>query len=997
MKACLRKREEEILGFVPSTLKKQKNNTKFLHVVIIVFAILAFPFQLLAQEYNYEAESVILSNGAEVQNADACSGGKQVGYLGGNQNGTVSATVDVDQEGDYNLSLSYCAADSRSIYVSVNDNERVEVECPSSGGWGTPASIEIQVILESGQNTLVFDNPQGWSPNLDMFSLSLIPVYNIAGKVEKAGIGISGVTVSLVGAMFATVITDENGGYVFTNVLSGKNYTIRPASEGTVFSPPYLNIDSLDGDKNDQNFIGFDNCNDCVAKLSFGTVGEIRYYLKNGTFSVFDGDQKIIDQAYCIVRNGEEEINSMDYSSRIATVEDIADGFGSGKKLTISISVSSSVVMEQMFYAYPDHGYFMTEVFLEGEEVSSNYMAPLITNDANIYQIGDNRFLSVPFDNDAFIRYKSVAFHDLTQASSSEVTAFYDNESRFGLVVGSVEHETWKTGVQGEGAGGQLSLLSAWGGYTNYDVTRDLNPHGSISGQKIKSPKLFVGYYSDWRVGMEEYGQANAIAEPKYIFDWDKPTPFGWNSWGAIQADLSLDKAKAVVDFFVQSLPKFRNGETAYIDLDSFWDNMTDNDDYSPLIEFVTYCWRKGLKPGIYWGPFVDWGKWDNQVEGSTYNYASTWTKVKGEYHDFDGGRAMDPTHPATLARIKYLIDRLVSCGFEMIKLDFLGHATVEADSYYDPEVTTGMQAYRKGMEYLVDQLKGKMLVYAAISPNLATARYVHTRRIACDAFSNLDATGYTLNSNTYGWWQGQMYDFIDGDHIVFGTSSIGENHARLASGLINGTFINGDDFSTYGQWTERAVSLLQNEDILDVARDGKTFRPVEGNSESGSSEIFTKENEDGYDVIIVNYSDAKTYNLDFDRLGIDGSGFTVKELYSGETLESDGRSLSAKVAARDAVILHFSNDIASSVNNPAIEPDDQVYPNPTNDKVCIRMKSPMQTLYVCSIEGRILQKYEHVGLNEMDVDLGGYCGGLYLITVIKGDGQKITCKIVRK
>ncbi len=39
----------------------------------------------------------------------------------------------------------------------------------------------------------------------------------------------------------------------------------------------------------------------------------------------------------------------------------------------------------------------------------------------------------------------------------------------------------------------------------------------------------------------------------------------------------------------------------------------------------------------------------------------------------------MDPTHPATRDRIAYLIKRFRETGFEMIKIDFIGHAAIEA------------------------------------------------------------------------------------------------------------------------------------------------------------------------------------------------------------------------------------------------------------------------------------------------------------------------------
>ena len=74
-------------------------------------------------------------------------------------------------------------------------------------------------------------------------------------------------------------------------------------------------------------------------------------------------------------------------------------------------------------------------------------MAPVnVDSISGFLQAGDNRALFVPFDNDKWIRYQShpLGFDTLV---SYEVTAIFNNESRNGLVIGSVEHDNWKTGI----------------------------------------------------------------------------------------------------------------------------------------------------------------------------------------------------------------------------------------------------------------------------------------------------------------------------------------------------------------------------------------------------------------------------------------------------------------------------------------------------------------------------------------------------------------------
>lgn len=649
--------------------------------------------------------------------------------------------------------------------------------------------------------------------------------------------------------------------------------------------------------------------------IPFGKQSKLVYHTNQGSYDVYVSGQKIISSAFSVVKNLDHEISSKDYTLTTKKETVLKDNIGAGKKYTITLSKKGLPDMEQVFYTYPNVDYFLTEVILKGTNLKSNYMAPLVSESVNLYAKGDNRSLFVPFDNDAFVRYDARPMDKQIENSSSEVAAFYDNDSRKGLIIGSVEHMIWKTGIKSIGFQDQLSSLSVFGGYSEEKVTRDKGIHGSINGSLLKSPKIFVGYFQDWRKGLDAYGQTNRKLETPYVFNWTKPVPFGWNSWGVIQEKLSYEKAIATVDFFTSQLPGFRNGNTAYIDLDSFWDNFTGgmSGDYTRLKQFADYCKSKGLEPGVYWAPFTDWGFKSNgerQVEGSNYKFSEIWTKVKGGYHDFDGGRAIDPTHPGTKKRIDYIIDRLKSCGFKMIKIDFLGHAAIEADSFYDKNTTTGMQAYRTGMEYLVDRMDGQMLIYAAISPGMATGRYAHIRRIACDAWKTMKDTEYTLNSVNYGWWQTHVYNHIDADHVVFATESKGTNRARLISSIITGSIITGDDFTTEGIWQQQAKDLLQNQQLLNISRSGKAFSPVDGNTGDQANALFISTIKGETYLAILNYgTEKRTFKVSLARLGLKNKSVQVVDLIS-QASSNEKSEITLALDGHDATIIKIKTKL---------------------------------------------------------------------------------------
>lgn len=611
--------------------------------------------------------------------------------------------------------------------------------------------------------------------------------------------------------------------------------------------------------------------------IPFGTENELILHQKSGSFSVKYSGKIIISNATAAFSANKKDYTSADYNGYKVQQRPIKDELGRGIEVKLTAEAPGKPTISRYFYCYPAHEFILTQLAISGPTMlRSNRMMPLGSKEVQLLHGEEVRTLFVPFDNDTFITYRASPISSDTQISA-EVGAVFDNPSRHGLIIGSVNHMDWKTGVKTAGQKAAIHELEVWAGYCDVNVTRDSMIHGTLSGTTLRSPKIFVGYFTDWRTGMEDYAKTGRLIEPPYIKPWDKATPIGWNSWGVIKEHLNYEQAKGVVDFFDHDIPFFRNDDhTAFIDLDSFWDNMVPgglSGDFSRLKDFSAYCKEKGLEPGVYWAPFTDWGfngDPNRVAEGSHYKFSEMWTKTNKGYHDLDGGRALDPTHPGTKARIAYVINKLKDCGFKMIKIDFLAHAAIESPSFSDRNITTGMQAYRVGMECLADNLANTMLVYAAISPSLATARYAHMRRIACDAWKSIRDTEYTLNSVNYGWWQTYLYDYIDADHLVFEQESKEANRARLISGLITGSVILGDDYSKAASWQRHIKEWLKSPHINELLQSGKAFRPVEGNTGTKTNPLFIRHDKKTIYLAVFNFNQhPTTLHIDAERIGL--------------------------------------------------------------------------------------------------------------------------------
>lgn len=663
---------------------------------------------------------------------------------------------------------------------------------------------------------------------------------------------------------------------------------------------------------------------------------EIVYDESNKTLDYTYNGKSILSGVYVHAKTNTKTLKSSDYEVPTLDKESVSDKFGSGTKYTLTYA-GQDANLEQVFYFYPGKDYFLTEAYVQSDNsISSNYIAPVVTTTRNAFlpQSSDNRVLTVPFDNDGFVRYGSYPLS--TDSVSFEVTSIFNGKQRDGLVIGSVEHDVWKTGVRFSTKDNRyIDYLECFGGIT-HKLTRDINSstkkeHGSISGKSLKSPKVLVGYFEDWRKGMETYADANAtIAPPR---KWEKATPFGWNSWSGMETKVNYEGVIDVSDFIKNQLsPKSFDSDAVYIGLDSWWnENFTEQQ----LIDFVKHCEANGQKAGIYMTPFSDWWGDDGAervMEGTNgkYKYKDAYLYSNGKPIKIES-KALDPTHPGTKMMMKYNIDRFKAWGFKYIKLDFINNATLEADSFYEEGVTTGVQAYNHGMQYLVDLCGEDIFLALSIAPTFP-AQYGHSKRISCDTWGQMSEheshTGYMLNSLSFGWWLDRVYAFNDGDHLIFHDRESrklykeGENRARITSGAITGLYMLGDNLSLKGSYQgsqeirDRNLQIATNAEINEIAKLGKSFYPVEGYLASGydRSESFFMLEEGNYTYLaIFNFKDnaALEGSIELSRLGVE-SGLIkeIKELWTGQIVEVEDNDVPYSVPSQDVRVFKIEREV---------------------------------------------------------------------------------------
>lgn len=544
------------------------------------------------------------------------------------------------------------------------------------------------------------------------------------------------------------------------------------------------------------------------------------------------------------------------------------------------------------------------------------------------------RVLHVPFDNDMWFRYESKPVPEIKDGqtfSSDEVTAVYDNTSRNALVLGSIAHDTWKTAIDVQAAGGHISSLDIYGGISSptgvRTDTHDTIPHGLVHGEHVTSPCIFIGAFSDWREGLEAYGKANAAVHPPLV--WPAGAPVGWNSWGAYAEKINDQRYLNVAAFLRDSLvPQgFSRNKIVYVNLDAFWSRLdaVQLADAAEIIHGMQGADGVRFEPGIYWTPFAYWSDdLDAYVEGTNMKYRYRDILLKAPDGSFlpkvDGGRAIDPSHPANKMRIDYTLKQFQKLGFTYLKLDFLAHGSLEG-AHYDPAIQTGVQAYNEGMQQVVDAAAGKMFLSLSIAP-LFPSGYGHARRLSCDTKGHVDggdqSTEYMLNSLTYGWWTAGNQYIADPDHIVLGVKgdlgarSIVEGKTRLMSAIVSGGMIlDSSPIADDPQAQEFAKAVYNNRNLFEVASEGKVFYPIEGDSGNKATPAFIRPSAHGFYLAVFNYSYAQPQAITIPLDRIDAalakqSSVTATDVASGSALDSPHGSITIQLQPAESKLIEL-------------------------------------------------------------------------------------------
>ena len=723
---------------------------------------------------------------------------------------------------------------------------------------------------------------------------------------------------------------------------------------------------------------------DTSAKtLSYAQDGKT--YVKGAYVTATDKNDNILD--------------SKSYPSVELTSSPVNDGFGSGTKYTYTYSgLAGKDRLEHNIYIYPSLPYILVEagVVASSGTTEAVEICPIVSKTTTTLPLpsSNNRIYDMPFANDNWATYSTNSWSLGQPMTSCEATVLFNVDSREGIMFGSVDHSAWKSAVSvtpnGTNRTRNLTLQAGYISPRTWDVINgkaSSTRHGAVKGSRVDSPRFMVGMFDDWRVALETYGDANTVLCPKY--EWtDDESLFGWQSWGGMEWGLNYNSVMSMLDFFEKELKPLGFGNKkgrCHIVLDSGWDALNDNE----LRKFADRCHELGCAAGIYTTPFSYWGSEDDCKQNKDWvggKLGQMVLKANGRYRQING-MSLDPTHPKVKDWNRRNFEKFRNLGFDFVKIDFMNNGSQEADSWYDPNITTGMQAYNYGMDY-IKEFAGNMMLDFSIAPVFPAK--AHVRRIGCDAWGDLPQSMYTINCINGSWWLDRVYAFNDPDHMCLsvvpfsGKGSRDENEARIrySCGLLTGMTLlggtyayEGDTKGDYGHVVgndaerARVVKFASNRDLTYLGQQGRSFRPVEGtllhhNSLWSTDDIsvdneFILDTPDAFYYAVFNYGTAApasvlTKDPDFARLGINPADFNnVTEIWTGE--KTSPANLKVNVPVKDVRIYRFEKDSFTSLDEVTAEDTESLSIVTLPGSLEIKAAEAVLSAEVYGADGRLL------------------------------------------
>ncbi|HTI11018.1 MAG TPA: hypothetical protein VL832_20750 [Puia sp.] len=661
-------------------------------------------------------------------------------------------------------------------------------------------------------------------------------------------------------------------------------------------------------------------------------------------------------------------LSSTSFSQHPYSVDQLEDSLGKGIRVNIKhMDDGQPLYLLQHLTLYADQPYLLLDVEAgrsssQGPLPETRNIAPLAVLPHQCSRLfipgSEPRILDLPFDNDDWVGVverkwgedpSSKAPKGPVSGISYECAAVYDNATMSGLVIGSLSHDFWKTGLAYRAAAdkGTIDSFTVFGGaatpdnpslphaYGGQDGTHDHAPHGTMIGATVHSSLIYLCGL-DIRPAFKGYGEMNARLNGRLT--WKGYAPVIWNSFG-VEGVLGYEKVMmppgvGKISDFIHTLDNFNKYAAPVLSIDSY-----DQSIYTTelLASLSKYGKKQHQQMGFYFIPFATW-TWRNAMDrtpvaGTEFMLKDVILKDKDgnpiAYKDGDWGAfPMDPTHPATRLSIINQLLKAKAIHATYLKIDFLSAGALESSSRYDPSVRSGLQAYNQGMKmlkHLIDSILGPdIFISQAISP-MFPHQYTHTRFNSTDVYSHLrdDQPGFpnwgsteaSLASGSHFWWvQGTLWPYTNLDVCVMKNFqknpdlSEQEIKVRLYAMMVMGSILgDGSDFRQ-PLAAERARKFLNNAALCAFFSHPQAFTPLQfADGDSFDQQLAFYLKTDTPLLALFNFSNQQEFKktISLETLSLPKGKYILKDFMTDAILGAvENNQVSLAIPAKDAWLM---------------------------------------------------------------------------------------------
>lgn len=626
-------------------------------------------------------------------------------------------------------------------------------------------------------------------------------------------------------------------------------------------------------------------------------------------------------------------LQSKDYPHHDVKQSSVADDMGPAQEWTVTFSgLSGQPDLVYRLRRYSDKPYADIQVSVDnttGKSIEVEAIRPVAAMGNPVINLGGpvtaDRILSDSFSEDR----PGMSIHDfgkfyeetpnMYRAVGSQLV--YNRKSGEDLFIGALTSDRFLTVMRIHVANDAIGAFEVDStGTTELELDnslRDSPPEDRVTlklpvaaGTQLSSERLLFSIGKDYHRQLETYGRLiRQLHHPRI----SAPSPMGWWSWTAYYFGLSSGTALANARWEAEHLKKlgydffhidegyqYARGEYTTPNATLFPNGL------EPLERKATGL---GLTPGIWTAPFeVSERAW-------VYQHHPDWLIHNAQGKPIPAGWVsrkqdqlymLDCTNPGAQKYLYQTYSTLAHVwGIRYIKLDFMDDSAIEG-YYYRPH-TTALEAQRIGLGIIRKAVGDHVLLDKDGSAMLNPVGYVDFGRISQDTGHTFSASREAAPGIAARYYMNRNYFVADPDAFSVSEQTIHDqswhnsrkpvtlDEAKISIALAavtGGMYEIGDDLPILGSEPAR-LALVENQDLIDMARLGRSSIPVDLMSylpkDEQPSIFLLKESGRQSILTIFNWTEKpRTHSISLANLGLNGKGpYSITEVLDKKQLPS--------------------------------------------------------------------------------------------------------------